>query len=288
MSWRLINFQRYSASENMAIDEAIFRETIKNNKPPTIRFYGWRPPAVSIGYFQDIEKEVNIEKCRSTGIDIVRRPSGGKAVFHRDEITYSVVACRKEKKFPSDILGTYKIISHCLVRGLSLLGINAQLAETGRPLHEDDLESFCFSVPSRNELLVSGRKICGSAQMRVSGGFLQHGSILINFNPVETASFLLPLRNGRELEKLRDSVTAINEEVPTPFDEEDICANLKNGFTDVLGIEMTEGKLTYPEEALKSALISKYSVEPGSLNGKKKNSNIHSKDTLPQFPDYLR
>ena len=261
MSWRLINFQRYSASENMAIDEAILRETIKNNKLPTIRFYGWRPPAVSIGYFQDIKKEVNIEKCRSTGIDIVRRPSGGKAVFHCDEITYSVVA--------SDILGTYKIISRCLARGLSFLGIDVQLAEAGRPLSDADFKSFCFSVPSRNELLVSGRKICGSAQMRVCGGFLQHGSILINFNPAETASFLLPPRNGRELEKLRNSVTAINEEVPSPIDEKDICANLKKGFTDILGIEMTEGKLTPPEEALRNGLISKYSADPRNLSGKK-------------------
>jgi lipoate-protein ligase A len=259
----------------MAIDEAILRETIKNNKPPTIRFYGWQQPAVSIGYFQNIEKEVNIEKCRAAGVDIVRRPSGGKAVFHCDEITYSVVACDKEESFPSDISGTYKIISNCIAYGLTCLGINVHLVQAGRPLPDADFKSCCFSAPSRNELLVSGRKICGSAQMRVSGGFLQHGSILINFNPVQAASFLLPVRYPAQLEKLRDSVAAINEEIPTPVDEKEICANLKRGFIDVLGIQIVEEKLSSPEETLKNELINKYSAVPWNRNGKKKYSNIH-------------
>ena len=81
MAWRVLDFQRYNAFENMAIDEAIFRETIKNKKPPTIRFYGWRPAAVSIGYFQDIKKEVNVEKCRADGVDIVRQTQWGKGRF---------------------------------------------------------------------------------------------------------------------------------------------------------------------------------------------------------------
>jgi lipoyl(octanoyl) transferase len=276
MFWRLISFQRYNAPENMAIDEAIFRETIKNNNPPTIRFYGWRSPAVSVGYFQDIKKEVNIEKCRSAGVTVVRRPSGGKAIFHCDEITYSVIACNKEKTFPSDISGTYKIISNCIARGLAYLGINAHLAETGRPLKENDFQSYCFSAPSRNELLVFGRKICGSAQTRVSGGFLQHGSILVNFNPALTASFLLPARNGDQLKKLRDSVAAINEEIPFPVEEQEICANLKKGFIDVLGIETSEDKLSPAEDILKNELINKYSAERWTMIGQKRNPTLRT------------
>jgi lipoyl(octanoyl) transferase len=274
MSWRLINFQRYSASENMAIDEAIFRETIKNNKPPTIRFYGWQPPAVSIGYFQNIEKEVNVEKCRAVGVDIVRRPSGGRAVFHCNEITYSVVACDKEESFPSDISGTYKIISNCIAYGLARLGINVRLAEADCHLHYAGFKTGCFSTPFRNELLVSGRKICGSAQTRVSGGFLQHGSILMNFDPVQTASFLLPALNGRQLQEFRDSVAAINEEISFPVDEQEICANLKKGFVDVLGIVIAEDKLNLSEETLKKGLINKYSNTAWNMMGEKKYSDI--------------
>jgi lipoyl(octanoyl) transferase len=258
MAWRVLDFQQYNAFENMAIDEAIFRETIKNKKPPTIRFYGWQPAAVSIGYFQDIKKEVNVEKCCAAGVDIVRRISGGRAVFHCEEVTYSVISCNTEESFPPDILGTYKIISNCIARGLTYLGIEAVLAETGRTLHDADFRACCFSIPARNELLVSGRKICGSAQMRSSGGFLQHGSILIGFDPVKTASFLLPMRTDLQLQKLKDSVAAINEEIDRPVSEQEICASLKKGFTAVLGREITEETLTSEEEELVNKLKQKY------------------------------
>ena len=268
MTWRFLDFQRYNAFKNMAIDEAIFRETIKNKKPPTIRFYGWKPAAVSIGYFQNIEEEINLEKCRAAGVDIVRRLSGGKAVFHSAEVTYSVIACNKEESFPADISGTYKIISKCLARGLADLGIETVLAETGRTLHDADFKACCFSMPSRNELLVSGRKICGSAQIRASGGFLQHGSILMDFDPVKTASFLLPMRTDEQLQKLRDSVAAVNEEIGNPVDEKEICTSLKKGFTEVLGLEIIEETLTAAEEELAGSLIHKYADSRWNIDRK--------------------
>ncbi|MEQ8152330.1 MAG: lipoate--protein ligase family protein [Smithellaceae bacterium] len=269
MVWRVLDFQRYNAFENMAIDEAIFRETINKKKPPTIRFYGWRPAAVSIGYFQDIEKEVNIEKCRADGVDIVRRISGGKAVAHCDEVTYSVAACDEEELFPADILGTYKIISQCVARGLAYLGIQAALAETGRNLDEADCKSCCFSVPSRNELLVSKRKICGSAQFRANRGFLQHGSLLMNFDPLKTGAYLLPGRTSIQLQKLKESVAAINEEVDQAVDETEVCALLKKGFTDVLNVRLEEGVLTTAEEDLRKELIKKYFDARWNMNRKK-------------------
>src|SRR5512145_530982 len=129
MTWRLLNYRPRSAFENMAIDEAIFRETVKKKKPPTLRFFGWYPAAVSIGYFQELENEINFNRCHQSGIDIVRRLTGGKAVYHSDEITYSLAAEKSEKVFPDSIAGTYAIISRCLARGLSFLGINAELAK---------------------------------------------------------------------------------------------------------------------------------------------------------------
>lgn len=275
MAWRFLDFQLYNAFENMAIDEAIFRETIKNKKPPTIRFYGWRPAAVSIGYFQDIEKEINIERCRAAGVDIVRRLSGGKAVFHCAEVTYSVMACNQEALFPADISGTYKIISKCLAHGLAGLGIKTVLAETGRALPDDDFKACCFSVPSRNELLVAGRKICGSAQIRTNGGFLQHGSLLMDFDPVRTASFLLPVRTAGQLQKLKDSVAAIREEIANPVDEKEICTGLKKGFTAVLGKEIIEESLTSSEAELAGNLIQKYADSRWNVNRKKEPFKIN-------------
>jgi len=269
MTWRVLDFQRYNAFENMAIDEAIFRETIKNKKQPTLRFYGWQPAAVSIGYFQDIKREVNVEKCRAAGVDVVRRLSGGKAVFHCAEVTYSVIACNTEPFFPPDILGTYRAISSCIAHGLACLGIKASLAETGRNPRDNDFRACCFSTPSRNELLVAGRKICGSAQMRSGGGFLQHGSILTAFDPVQTASFLLPVRTDFQLQKLKDSVAAINEEISRPVDEKEICASLKKGFIAVSGREIAEGALSVAEEELAGRLMHKYADLSWNISSKK-------------------
>ena len=258
MAWRLLDFQNCDIFENMAIDESIFHETIKNRKHPTIRFYSSYPAAVSIGYFQDTRKEVNIEKCHRAGVDVVRRITGGKAVFHFHEITYCVVAGDRGKIFPSDISGTYKVISKCIARGLAYLGIRADLAEGDRVEAGVELKSCCFSVPSKNELLVGGRKICGSAQVRRRGGFLQHGSLLLTFDPGKTASLLLPARTSEQLEKLRETVTAVNEELASPVDVQEICLQLRKGFNDELGIELAEKIMTPGEETLKNELMKKY------------------------------
>ena len=258
MTWRFINYQRYDAFENMAIDEAIFKETVKWKKTPTIRFYGWNPAAVSVGYFQDTKSEINITECRNMGVDVVRRLTGGKAVFHHDEITYSVAAATAESLFPIDILGTYKVISDCLIQGLSYLGIKADLASTGRTMSPADLKSCCFSVPSRNELLVAGRKICGSAQMRTKGGFLQHGSLLLTFDAKKALSVILPASTPEHLTKINNSVAAINEVIAHPVKAEDICNLLKQGFIDMLGVEIVEETLTTEENMLKDKLLGKY------------------------------
>jgi lipoate-protein ligase A len=267
MVWRLLNNKFYNIFENMAIDEAIFQETIKNKKPPTIRFYGSHPAAVSIGYFQDLRKEINIEKCNNMGIDIVRRQTGGKAAFHFEEITYSVIARDEEKLFPPDILGTYKVISKCIARGLAYLGIKANLAENGRDSIEGKLNSYCFSSSSKNELLVGGRKICGSAQVRRKGGFLQHGSLLLSFDPIKTAALLLPTRTPEQLQKLKKSVAALNEELLAPVDVQEVCLKLKEGFINELGIEFMDGSLTLAEETLKNKLMEKYSNALWNIEG---------------------
>lgn len=242
----------------MAIDEAIFRETVKKKKQPTLRFYGWQPAAISLGYFQEFKNEIDSALCQRSGVDIVRRLTGGKAVFHRDEITYSLAAGPSEDRFPGTVVGTYEKISLCLARGLSLLGIHAHLAEKSAENQELDLLSCCFSAPAGNELLVGGRKICGSAQTRTRGGFLQHGSLLMTFDPIETASLILGSHSPVHAEKLKSSVTAVNELIPTPVSAETLCTVLRRGFADELGIDLVSGSLTCAEKELSVHLIQKY------------------------------
>ena len=279
MIWRLLNYRSYSASENMAIDEAVLLETIQHNKPPTLRFYGWSRPAVSIGYFQELPKEINYERCQLSDVKVVRRITGGKAVYHEDEITYSVAAAGSTALFPDDVAGTYQTISRCLLRGLAYLGIDANLAETssvganGRP----DFDTCCFSVPAGNELMAAGRKICGSAQTRIRGGFLQHGSMLMSFDPVQTAAMILSSDAPECHAKLKRSVTAVNELLPSPVSAELLCFALKKGFVDELNIEITEGELTPAEADLTRRLIKKYESDAWNLERKMKRiSQVHS------------
>lgn len=271
MTWRLITYRACNAFENMAIDEAIFRETIKHQKPPTLRFFGWRPKAVSIGYFQDLKNEINVNRCRLSGVDIVRRMTGGKAVYHHDDLTYSIAAAKTEKLFPDQIIGTYEKISLCLARGLSLLGINAQLADTKAvPAPKDpELAPACFSTPSGKELLAGGRKICGSAQTRTAGGFLQHGSLILNFDPLETATLLLAAQTPEQSAKLRRAVVSINEIILSTVSAETVSTVLQRGFSDELGVTLTEETLTPDEKALSRQLVKKYESDAWTWQRKK-------------------
>jgi lipoate-protein ligase A len=248
--------QKKSAFENMAIDEAVFRESQRLKAPPTLRFFGWLPPAVSLGFFQDVSEGADVDACRARQIDIVRRLTGGKAVFHDSELTYSLVARQDHPLFPGGILGTYLAISNCIAAGLSRLGIETQLeALCRRPA--GGLQSFCFSASSRYELNARGRKICGSAQLRSNGSFLQHGAVLLDFDPSLTFTVITKnKRNARQqIELLRESVTSVKGETGEEPDVELLCGYLLESFEKKLRIRLVSGELTAEEESLKERLV---------------------------------
>lgn len=269
--WRILPFERAAAAKNMAIDEAVFRKNIRGESPPTLRFYGWRSPALSIGYFQDYRKEVDDEACRKFGVEVVRRPTGGKAVLHERELTYAVVAGADTGLFPPDILKTYLVIGRCLAEGLAGVGIRAEMKEDGRRPPDGALPSACFSFPSRYELLVGDRKICGSAQMRSQGAFLQHGSLLTAFDPLRTCEVMLPHRRlEKEADRLRNAVTSVGEQAGPALDEEGLRRALREGFERTLGIRFRDGMLTPGEQALRDELVEKkYGREEWNREGKR-------------------
>jgi len=271
MIWRFIPYKQLNAFENMAIDEAIFRENQLRDAAPTLRFYSWCPPSISLGYFQETSKEIDVEECRRYHIDIVRRPTGGKAVLHEHDLTYAVVAKENNPLFPPDILGTYRVISGCIADALSELGIEAEMAGDGRASQDELLKASCFSSPSRYELLVKKRKICGSAQVRSRGVFLQHGSILLDFDPVKTCAVLLSHNSDRvrHVKQLRESVTSINEHTGPIVNVAMICDALKKNFEKKLGIELVQEEMTPEEEILKTQLMrDKYMNDKWNLEGK--------------------
>lgn len=163
MKWRIVGIETHDAYFNMALDEAISEGIMNGSSQPTIRFYTWKPGAVSIGYFQSIQDEVNLETCQELGIDCIRRWTGGGAVYHdtEGEITYSVIA--PASLFPKNIQESYKVICGWIVNGLKTLGMNAVFSPV-------------------NDILVEKKKISGSAQTRRNGILLQHGTVLYDLD----------------------------------------------------------------------------------------------------------
>ena len=177
--WRLLKTGYKNAFTNMAIDYAVLVANSKNLVPPTVRFYGWEPSAISIGYFQSLEDEINLKKCNELNVDYVRRITGGGAVFHEDELTYSIVISESHPLIAKNILESYGSICGAIINGLSNLGIESTY------------------VPI-NDILANGKKISGNAQTRKIHTLLQHGTILMDVD-IEKMFSVLNVPN----EKLR-------------------------------------------------------------------------------------
>ncbi|TAL48202.1 lipoate--protein ligase family protein [archaeon] len=226
MKWRIIPLHATDAFTAMAIDEAV-SESIARGSLPTLRFWRWQPSAVSIGYFQSIEDEVNLEKCKEIGVDVVRRRTGGGAVYHDydGEITYSVIG--PQEMFPHSIHDSYKLICGWVINGLKNLGIEAQFA----PI---------------NDILVGGKKISGNAQTRRNGILLQHGTILYNLDVRKMFSLLKVSQekiSDKMIKSVEDRVTRLVDF--GSFSMQDTYQALLKGFTE--GTEFEFGKLTQEE-----------------------------------------
>jgi lipoate-protein ligase A len=178
--WRLLRHAPDDGAWNMGVDEALLLRYAAAPGPlaPTLRLYGWRPAAISLGHAQRLGSgalDVDLRSLGRLGIDLVRRPTGGRAVLHDRELTYAVVG-RSSGAFAGSVLDTYKRIALALVAGLRSLGVSAELAPR-RPARREPAGVSCFSTPAPHEIVVGGRKLVGSAQARRRGAFLQHGSI---------------------------------------------------------------------------------------------------------------
>jgi lipoate-protein ligase A len=178
--WRLLVTEPADGATNMAIDEALWRGRQAGTSPPTLRFFGWAPPTVSLGYGQPLSADLDIIACRALGVGLVRRPTGGSAIYHdglERELTYSVSAATEDLETASDLLETYRWIGSALLRGLNALGAGAELVPV--VASEGPAPAFCFARTGRYEIEIGGRKVVGSAQRRQGTCFLQHGSILL-------------------------------------------------------------------------------------------------------------
>lgn len=168
----------HSGSYNMALDEILAQEVESGRLEDIVRLYGWSPPAISLGKNQSAA-EVDLEACRRDGIDVVRRPTGGRAVYHREELTYSLAARCDHPLLGGSVLESYRTIGRGLCRGLNLLGLPAELVRAHSQGQASSHPS-CFAASGRYEISIRGRKVVGSAQRRYARSFLQQGSILLS------------------------------------------------------------------------------------------------------------
>jgi lipoate-protein ligase A len=245
----------------MAIDEAIGLAVAEGIVLPTLRLYAWEPPCVSLGRHQPLA-EIDMARCAALGYDIVRRLTGGRAILHTDELTYSVTARPDHPIMAGLVMDAYLRISHGLVAGLRRLGIPAEEAP-GTNRAGPDVSAVCFEVPSAYEIVAQGRKLMGSAQSRRSTFVLQHGSLPLAGDLTRLVD-CLALADEAKREVLRRSLAARATTVeavvgrPVPFAEagEAMIA----GFAEALAIELVPGDLTEAERTWTADLVrDKYS-----------------------------
>ena len=268
-TWRLLHTGSADGATNMAVDEAILTAVAEGRSPPTLRFFAWEPPCLSIGYNQAAD-EVDITKCRQAGVDVVRRPTGGRAILHTDELTYSIVAPQNEPRLAGGVVESYRRLSVGLVRGLRLLGVDVAQAEvghgTGAPTGQDaDVSAACFDAPSAYEVTAGGKKLVGSAQVRRKGAVLQHGSLPLQSDITRICHYLVVSSEKRRealRQELRGRATSLERVLGRVVPFVQVGGALVKGFSEALNLHLEPGELSQHELALVQQFKrEKYTVE---------------------------
>jgi lipoate-protein ligase A len=255
---RIITQGHNNAFFNIALDEAISEAVRKKLSPPTLRLYQWDKPSISIGYFQKIS-DINIDYCSKMGYPIVRRPTGGRAILHDSELTYSLSARIDSSPFKGRLIEDYTFISKALVSGLKLAGIDAQISFSKKRCFRQKSPA-CFKVASYGEITINGKKVIGSAQKRYNNGFLQQGSILLNFD----ARKLRDVLRFNDKEDFKE-IGALREYAPE-ISYNDLKNSLKEAFEMVLKVKMISDNPTDFELQLAKELeLKKYSTQEWNL-----------------------
>lgn len=285
--WRLIFSGHLSGAENMAVDEAIFEAVAARQAPPTLRLYGWEPPAVSLGYAQALDERVKRAEICRRGYGLVRRPTGGRAIIHHHEVTYSVCVRLADLSAGRSVMQSYRELSRGVECGLALLGVPAMMpsrqrersgAAGGAGGHSGeepaggragggarghsggcaadrgrDLPTVCFARTAGGDMVAEGRKIVGSAQMRRSEAVLQHGSIPLRLDPEEHLALLGGGASAGEGERsaLRRAAVGVAEVLGRDVSFEELAGAVARGFSEALGIELTQEALS-PAEAVRA------------------------------------
>jgi len=229
---------------NMAVDEAILTDYIDNNTIPTLRIYSWYPEAFSLGYFQDPSQELDLRRCRQENISFVRRTTGGGVIFHKSELTYSLV-CGQDDISDTGIYAkeTFRVICSFLVNAYRALGLDAEFALDKTPHKKEGW--FCFSSRERYDILISGKKIGGNAQRRSRDIIFQHGSIPLIPCIDEAKRFL---NQGPSIEKA--GICSLYEALGREVGYRELKDAITSSFSNTFSVRLLTDNLNYREEEL--------------------------------------
>ncbi len=245
---------------NMAIDEAMLRSVAAGEAPPTLRLYAWTP-AVSLGRGQPYA-DVDADALRARGYGLVRRPTGGTAVLHTDEVSYSVAVPDDEPRLGHNVVESYRGISAALLHALARLGLDGAVARRhveGRAVHRATRSPVCFATPADYEITVGERKLVGSAQMRIKGGIMQHGTLPL---AGEIAALCDLLSARPDPGEIRARTLTLHEALGGAVPRTKIVGALLEGFTEVLNLTLLPGTFLPQERVrMEHLLVSKYQTE---------------------------
>lgn len=250
LSWRLLSDGQSPGAWNMAVDEALLEGVAAGSSPATLRFYGWGPACLSLGYFQPFSV-VDSAACRAMGIDIVRRPTGGRAILHDRELTYSVTLPAAVLGHDSGILPSYQRISGALQVGLRAVGVTTERAPVSAAPTSAEKGAICFDRPSAYEILAEGRKLVGSAQTRRGSAILQHGSILIEPR-LERLIACLRRPDAIDRQGLLNSVIGLAELGVTTTER--LISEIAAAFATEFGVCLEAGVLNRNERAVAASI----------------------------------
>ncbi|WP_051271098.1 lipoate--protein ligase family protein [Shimazuella kribbensis] len=258
MKWRYISYEVGNPDWNMAVDEAILLAHSKDLVPPTIRFYGWNPATLSIGYFQHAKKHIDHETRKEKNLGFVRRLTGGRAVFHDQELTYSVIVSEKYNLVSSSVKGTYRKINQALELGVNHMMLKVD--DTNSSIQTNISSAACFDAPGSEEFLIQGRKVIGSAQTRQHGVLLQHGSILIDFHWQDFYDiFSFPSEQSQK--SFEENLGTLSQLCGRRVTIGEVIHAMLSGFEKGLAISLEEQKLTpYEWNLAKELAETKYST----------------------------
>jgi lipoate-protein ligase A len=255
--WRVITHRAANGPLNMAIDEAIAGHVSAGRAAPTLRFYGWEPACLSLGYAQAFA-DVDAQRMRMSGWDIVRRLTGGRAILHVDELTYSIAVPDGDPRVAGGVVESYRRLSRGLVLGLEELGAAIQSDRAAQGAH-DFKGPVCFEVPSDYEITVQGRKLLGSAQTRRQGGIvLQHGALPL-FGDVARICDVLVFGGDAERAEARRRVLeraiTLEEALGQRVGFGHVAGALRRGFERALNLELEADDLSAEEQTQAAELM---------------------------------